>query len=74
LWLLPLYPSPGLDHGYDVTDYYNVAPALGTLGDFVEFSHQARLRGLRLTVDLPINHTSAASVVSAGPMRSLVTV
>ncbi|MGY3289166.1 glycosidase [Bradyrhizobium sp. LM3.6] len=58
LWLLPFYPSPGLDHGYDVTDYYNVAPALGTLGDFVEFSHQARLRGLRLIVDLPINHTS----------------
>jgi maltose alpha-D-glucosyltransferase/alpha-amylase len=36
----------------------HVAPALGTLGDFVEFSHQARLRGLRLIVDLPINHTS----------------
>ncbi|OSJ30392.1 trehalose synthase [Bradyrhizobium japonicum] len=58
LWLLPFYPSPGLDHGYDVTDYYNVAPALGTLGDFVEFSHQARLRGMRLIIDLPINHTS----------------
>jgi maltose alpha-D-glucosyltransferase / alpha-amylase len=38
--------------------YYNIAPELGTLGDFVEFSHQARLRGLRLIVDLPINHTS----------------
>jgi len=58
LWLLPFYPSPGLDHGYDVTDYYNVAPAFGTLGDFVEFSHQAQLRGLRLIIDLPINHTS----------------
>jgi maltose alpha-D-glucosyltransferase / alpha-amylase len=58
LWLLPFYPSPRLDHGYDVTDYYNVAPELGTLGDFVEFSHQARLRGLRLMIDLPINHTS----------------
>jgi maltose alpha-D-glucosyltransferase / alpha-amylase len=58
LWLLPFYPTPGLDHGYDVTDYYNVAPELGTLGDFVEFSHQARLRGLRLLIDLPINHTS----------------
>jgi maltose alpha-D-glucosyltransferase / alpha-amylase len=58
LWLLPFYPSPGLDHGYDVTDYYNVAPTLGTLGDFVEFSHQARLRRLRLIIDLPINHTS----------------
>ncbi len=58
LWLLPFYPSPRLDHGYDVTDYYSVAPELGTLGDFVEFSHQARLRGLRLLIDLPINHTS----------------
>jgi maltose alpha-D-glucosyltransferase/alpha-amylase len=58
VWLLPFYPSPRLDHGYDVTDYYDVAPELGTLGDFVEFSHQARLRGLRLIIDLPINHTS----------------
>src|SRR4051812_24568289 len=58
IWLLPFYPSPRLDHGYDVTNYYDVAPELGTLGDFVEFSHQARLRGLRLIVDLPINHTS----------------
>ncbi len=58
VWLLPFYPSPRLDYGYDVTDYYNVAPELGTLGDFVEFSHQARLRGLRLVIDLPINHTS----------------
>jgi maltose alpha-D-glucosyltransferase/alpha-amylase len=58
IWLLPFYPSPRLDHGYDVTNYYDVAPELGTLGDFVEFSHQARLRGLRLITDLPINHTS----------------
>ena len=55
VWLLPFYPSPRLDHGYDVTNYYDVAPELGTLGDFVEFSHQARLR---LIIDLPINHTS----------------
>src|SRR4051812_21872814 len=58
IWLLPFYPSPRLDHGYDVTDYYDVAPELGTLGDFVEFSHQARLLGIRLIIDLPINHTS----------------
>lgn len=58
IWLLPFYPSPRLDHGYDVTNYYDVAPELGTLGDFVEFSHQARLRGLRIVIDLPINHTS----------------
>ena len=58
VWLLPFYPSPRLDHGYDVTNYYDIAPELGSLGDFVEFSHQARLRGLRLIIDLPINHTS----------------
>jgi maltose alpha-D-glucosyltransferase / alpha-amylase len=58
VWLLPFFPSPRLDYGYDVTDYYSVAPELGTLGDFVEFSHQARLRGLRLVIDLPVNHTS----------------
>ncbi len=58
LWLLPFYPSPRMDYGYDVTDYYNVAPELGTLGDFVEFSHQAGLRGSKLLIDLPINHTS----------------
>ncbi len=58
LWLMPFYPSPRLDHGYDVTDYYSVEPELGTLGDFVEFSHQARLRGMRIIVDLPLNHTS----------------
>jgi len=58
LWLLPIFPSPRLDYGYDVTDYYNVAPWSGTLGDFVEFTHQARLRGLRILIDLPLNHTS----------------
>lgn len=58
LWLLPFFPSPQLDYGFDVTDYYNVALEYGTLGDFVEFSREARLRGLRLIIDLPLNHTS----------------
>lgn len=58
LWLLLFFPRPMLDYGYDVTDYYNVAPKYGSLGDFVEFSHQARLRGFRLIIDLPLNHTS----------------
>jgi len=58
LWLLPFYPSPNRDNGYDVMDYYNVDPQLGTLGDFVEFLHQARDRGIRVLVDLVINHTS----------------
>lgn len=58
LWLLPFFPSPGRDNGYDVTDYFGVDPRLGTLGDFVEFSRQARERGLRLVIDLVVNHTS----------------
>lgn len=58
LWLLPFYPSPNRDNGYDVMDYYNVDPRLGTLGDFVEFIHQARELGIRVIVDLVVNHTS----------------
>ena len=59
LWLLPFYPTPNRDNGYDVTDYYSVDPRLGTLGDFVEFMHEARERGIRVLIDLPVNHTSA---------------
>jgi maltose alpha-D-glucosyltransferase / alpha-amylase len=58
LWLLPFYPSPRRDDGYDVTDYYGVDPRYGTLGDFVEFMHQADSHGIRVVVDLVINHTS----------------
>lgn len=58
LWLLPFYPSPNRDNGYDVMDYYNVDPRLGTLGDFVEFMHQAQEGGIRVLIDLVINHTS----------------
>jgi maltose alpha-D-glucosyltransferase/alpha-amylase len=58
LWLLPFYPSPNRDNGYDVMDYYGVDARLGTLGDFVEFMHQARERGLRVIIDLVVNHTS----------------
>ncbi|GAB4239750.1 MAG: hypothetical protein Kow00121_66320 [Elainellaceae cyanobacterium] len=58
LWLLPFYPSPNRDNGYDVMDYYNVDPRLGTLGDFVEFMHQARERGIHVLIDLVVNHTS----------------
>jgi maltose alpha-D-glucosyltransferase/alpha-amylase len=58
LWLHPFYPSPKRDDGYDVMDYYNVDPCLGTLGDFVEFMHEAKERGIRVLIDLVINHTS----------------
>jgi maltose alpha-D-glucosyltransferase/alpha-amylase len=58
LWLNPIHPSPDRDDGYDVTDYYTVNPRIGTLGDFVEFVHQADNRGLRVIIDLVVNHTS----------------
>jgi maltose alpha-D-glucosyltransferase / alpha-amylase len=58
IWLLPFYCSPDRDNGYDVSDYYSVDPRLGTLGDFVEFAHQARERGIRVLADLVVNHTS----------------
>ncbi|HZH28998.1 MAG TPA: alpha-amylase family protein [Azospirillaceae bacterium] len=58
IWLLPFYPSPNRDNGYDITDFYGVDPRLGTLGDFVRFTHAARDRGLRIIIDLVVNHTS----------------
>ena len=58
LWLLPFYPTPNRDNGYDVTDYYSVDPRLGTLGDFVEFVGEADARGIKVVIDLVVNHTS----------------
>ena len=58
LWLMPFYPSPNRDDGYDVSDYYGVHPRTGTFGQFVEFMNQARQLGLRVIVDLVVNHTS----------------
>ncbi len=58
VWLLPFYPSPNRDNGYDITDYYGVDARLGTLGDFVEFIHAAQERGIRVLIDLVVNHTS----------------
>lgn len=58
LWLMPFHPSPNRDDGYDVTDYYAVDPRLGSLGDFVEFVRTAQDRGMRVIIDLVVNHTS----------------
>jgi maltose alpha-D-glucosyltransferase / alpha-amylase len=58
LWLQPFHPSPNRDNGYDVTNYYGVHPKLGTLGDFVEFMNHAEQIGLRVIIDLVVNHTS----------------
>ncbi|HEV8460870.1 MAG TPA: alpha-amylase family protein [Gaiellaceae bacterium] len=58
VWLLPFQPSPWRDDGYDITNYYGVDPAFGDLGDFVRFVEHARDRGLRVLIDLVLNHTS----------------
>ena len=58
IWLMPFQPSPFRDDGYDVADYYGVDPRYGTLGDFVEFTHGCKQRGIRVLIDLVVNHTS----------------
>jgi maltose alpha-D-glucosyltransferase / alpha-amylase len=58
LWLQPFQPSPNRDDGYDTADYYGVDRRHGSAGDFVEFTQQARQRGMRVIIDLVINHTS----------------
>ena len=55
---MPFYPSPNRDDGYDISDFYGVDPRLGTLGDFVEFVRTAGDRGIRVILDLVVNHTS----------------
>src|SRR5216110_2671790 len=58
IWLMPFQVSPHHDDGYDVADYYGVDPRYGTLGDFVDFANQAKQRGMKIIVDLVVNHTS----------------
>src|SRR6201996_7059376 len=58
IWLLPFYPSPLKDDGYDIADYYDVHPRYGTLADFKVFLREAHKRGLRVITELVINHTS----------------
>jgi maltose alpha-D-glucosyltransferase/alpha-amylase len=58
LWLLPMNPSPLRDDGYDIADYLQIQPALGTLDSFTRFVEQAHERGMRVIVDLVLNHTS----------------
>src|SRR5690242_6368814 len=58
IWLLPFYPSPLKDDGYDIADYYDVNPNYGTLDDFRAFLAEAHQRGLRVITELVINHTS----------------
>ena len=59
IWLLPYYPSPLRDDGYDIADYYNIHPSYGTVDDFTRFMEEAHRRGLRVISDLVLNHTSS---------------
>jgi maltose alpha-D-glucosyltransferase/alpha-amylase len=58
LWLQPMYPSPFRDDGYDISDYTNIHPSYGSLEDFKDFLKQAHGRGLRVIIELVLNHTS----------------
>src|SRR4051812_37874965 len=58
VWLQPFYPSPNRDNGYDVADFYGVSDQHGSLGDFVAFMEHADALGIRVLVDLVVNHTS----------------
>jgi maltose alpha-D-glucosyltransferase/alpha-amylase len=58
LWLQPMYPSPFKDDGYDISDYTNIHPSYGTLADFEHFLTAAHARGLRVIIELVLNHTS----------------
>ena len=58
VWLSPFYPSPQDDNGYDISDYQDVDPVFGTLADFDELLEGLHARGMKLVIDLVVNHTS----------------
>ena len=58
IWLNPCYKNSGVDGGYDISDYQAIAPELGTMEDFDELLEQAHQRGIRIVMDLVVNHTS----------------
>ncbi|HEY3101342.1 MAG TPA: alpha-amylase family glycosyl hydrolase, partial [Methylomirabilota bacterium] len=60
LWILPMYPSPLRDDGYDIADFYGIHPSYGSVEDFQKFLDAAHDRGLRVIADLVMNHTSDA--------------
>lgn len=58
IWLCPIYKSPGVDNGYDISDYYEINEDFGTMEDFEQLLAEAKARGIRIIMDLVINHTS----------------
>ena len=67
LWLLPFYPSPLRDDGYDIADYKSINPSYGTMADFRLFLREAHKRDLKVITELVINHTSDQHLVPARP-------
>ena len=57
IWLLPFYPSPGRDDGYDIADFFSVNPAYGDMRSFKKFLKAAHSRGIRVITELVLNHT-----------------
>src|SRR5205085_3146741 len=58
IWVLPFYPSPLKDDGYDIADYYSINSKYGTIAQFQDFLHEAHKRNLKVITELVINHTS----------------
>jgi alpha-glucosidase len=58
IWLMPIYKSPGLDFGYDVSDYYSIDPRFGSMEDFEELLEACHRRGVKVIMDMVLNHTS----------------
>jgi len=88
LWISPMYPSPLRDDGYDISDFTNIHPNYGNLGQFREFLAGAHQRGLKVIADLVLNHTSdqhpgssqrsparkvLSAIITSGPIRTSIT-
>ncbi|MDN6013818.1 MAG: glucohydrolase, partial [Lactococcus sp.] len=58
IWLSPMYPSPMADNGYDISDYYGISEAFGTMDDFDDLLAAAKTYGIKIILDLVVNHTS----------------
>lgn len=58
IWICPIYESPGMDNGYDISNYYAINPSFGTMEDFDELLKEAHARDLKIMMDLVLNHTS----------------
>ncbi len=58
IWISPLYKSPQMDHGYDVSDYYSIAPEYGTIKDAEKLIMEVHKRGMKIVFDMVMNHTS----------------